>query len=192
MGSLTWWDGLEWASAALGLLSVVLLIRRQRIGWWVQNASSLGYVFVFWHGQLRALAGLQWVFIALATWAWWHWPSPSTVAPAKTSAISQQQWLLLILAGLVGTFFIGHFLLTSPESKTPYVEGAVTAFSLVAQWLMGRQQWQTWIFWLAVNLATVGLCLRDQLYATAALYAVFAALAAWGWGSWLRLRKTAR
>ncbi len=189
MTDLDLWVVLEWASALAGLLSVVLLIRERRSGWLVQNISSLGYVFVFVHSQLVGLAALQWVFIGLATWAWWHWqPKPSQSGKAiQITSAPLQEHILLFMIGAALTGLMGYFWLSSTGSKTPYLEAAISAGSLVAQWLMSRQKVQTWAWWLVVNVATVGICWRDQLWATALLYALFAALAIWGWLSWRKV-----
>jgi nicotinamide mononucleotide transporter len=188
------WVVLEWASALAGLVSVVWLIRERRSGWLIQNASSLGYVFVFIHSQLYGLAALQWVFIGLATWAWWHWHATAsqktnqktnqTNSKPPIAQASFQEMVLLCLISAALTALMGYFWLNHTDSKTPYLEAAISAGSLVAQWLMSRQKVQTWIWWFVVNVGTVGICWRDQLWATAILYALFAALAIWGWLSW--------
>jgi nicotinamide mononucleotide transporter len=181
---------LEWSGALLGLLSVYLLVRQWRHGWLVQNISSALYIFVFIHNRLYALAGLQMIFIALATWAWFQWRITAANGEAAVTSISRASWAefsTVGLLGLVSTGLIGYFLLSNAGSKTPYFEAAISAFSLVAQWLMSRQKIQNWPVWFAVNVAMVVVCLRDQLWATAMLYAIFTAMAIYGWRTWANL-----
>jgi nicotinamide mononucleotide transporter len=183
-------EALEWSGALLGLLSVYLLVRQWRHGWLVQNISSALYIFVFIHNRLYALAGLQMLFIALATWAWFQWRNPAANDEAAVPLVGRASWLELSVVGLFGlasTGLIGYFLLGDAGSKAPYFEAAISAFSLVAQWLMGRQMIQNWPVWFAVNIGMVIICLRDQLWATAVLYAVFTAMAIYGWRMWANL-----
>jgi nicotinamide mononucleotide transporter len=58
---------------------------------------------------------------------------------------------------------------------------------VAGQLLLARKRVENWPVWLAVNGLSVVLFLRAGLWPTALLYAVYAALSAWGWLRWSRL-----
>ena len=60
----------------------------------------------------------------------------------------------------------------------------MTVASLIAQWFMGRKIVESWIVWILVDVLAIGLYFAKELYPTTALYAIFLALAIWGWLNW--------
>jgi len=75
---------------------------------------------------------------------------------------------------------------TYTDASSPWLDSALTAFSLVAQLWMAQKRLQCWALWVVVDLCYVAFFLYSELYLTAALYAAFTALAVSGWLSWRR------
>jgi nicotinamide riboside transporter PnuC len=60
-------------------------------------------------------------------------------------------------------------------------------WSLAANWLLARRMIDNWALWLTADVLYIGLFVSKELFASAALYVVFLALAITGWRSWLRI-----
>ena len=73
----------------------------------------------------------------------------------------------------------------------PWLDAALTGFSLVAQFWMAQKRLQCWVLWFVLDVIYVGLFYYKGLYPTAILYAVFVGLAAYGWLDWRRALATA-
>ncbi len=173
----------EWAGALLGILSVVLLAKNLRWGWWIQNASSAAYLVVFYQSQLFILVGLQLFFIVIATWAWWRWNANSAQNQQAVKRLPSTH--LVAYGGLIVALMFGMILLTRTSgTAAPFSEAFVSAASIVAQWLMSRHYIETWVLWFFANGLMAGLSWQSDLKLTAALYAVFVGLAVTGWKSW--------
>ena len=65
-----------------------------------------------------------------------------------------------------------------------------TAASLLAQVMLNRKWRGTWLVWIVTDVALVGLYASLGLWLTAALYAVFTAIAVSGWVHWSRVMRT--
>jgi nicotinamide mononucleotide transporter len=61
---------------------------------------------------------------------------------------------------------------------------------VVAQALLSRRKIENWLFWIGVDVLSIGLFAVKGLYLTAGLYVVFLGLAIWGLLSWMRTRET--
>jgi nicotinamide mononucleotide transporter len=72
------------------------------------------------------------------------------------------------------------------DSTVPGWDGATTAASLAAQWLMSRRVLANWSLWIAVDLVYVPLYVYKELYATAGLYALYLVLCLLGLRDWRR------
>ena len=69
-------------------------------------------------------------------------------------------------------------------SAVPYWDATVTAFSLVAQWLLAQKVLENWLIWIAVDVLYVGIFVFRQLYPSAVLYGIFLFLATQGYLEW--------
>jgi nicotinamide mononucleotide transporter len=176
----------EWMGAVLGLWMVVCNARVHPMGWPLAMLSSALYALVFLNSRLYGQAALQLVFIAMAAWGLWQWlrPARDGQAPpeprgAPVAVRRQAFWATLLLWGLLGSL-----LARTTDNPSPYADALPTAGSLVATWLLARKYSDNWLVWLLVNLSAVLLFALQQLWPTVALYAVFAAMSAWGWWMW--------
>jgi len=62
----------------------------------------------------------------------------------------------------------------------------LTVASLIAQWLMARKKLESWLFWIAVDVAAIGIywSWSKGLLLTSGLYAAFLVLAIVGLFAW--------
>ncbi len=88
--------------------------------------------------------------------------------------------------GALGALALGAFMAHCTRADLPWLDAALAAFSLVAQWWQARRHVASWWLWIAVDLVYVGMYLHKALHLTALLYALFVALAVNGLVQWRR------
>ena len=177
----------ELLAAAAGVCCVALTVR-QNIGcWYFGFVTSALYVWIFWAKSFYAGAALQVVYVLLQFYGWHQWrhggPERRMLAVERTP----RPWLLRLMGlGVAGTFGLGWCLHGWTDQSLPYADSAVTAFSLIAQWMMARKLFENWAIWLGVDVLAVGMYYGQELYPTAVLYAVYFVLATLGHVEWKR------
>ena len=70
------------------------------------------------------------------------------------------------------------------NANLPWLDAALTGFSLVAQYWMAKKRLQCWPLWVVLDVVYVGMFVTAGLYLTAVLYLLFTALAVYGWLEW--------
>jgi nicotinamide mononucleotide transporter len=70
------------------------------------------------------------------------------------------------------------------------MDSALLIFSMLAQFLLMTRKYQTWMFWIVVNLISVPLYVSQDLSLTAALYGIFFLNSVWGFTAWKKLLDT--
>ena len=178
---------LELFAAVVGAVSVFLSGRQSLWAWPTAIVNVVSYAVVFFGAKLYADMGLQVVYAVLSCYGWYEWryggarrtPLPVTRTPARL-------WPLLVLLAAALTLLVGGGLARWTDASIPYMDAGLTAVSLVAQWMMTRKLLENWLVWIAVDVVYVPVFLSRGLHVTAALYAVFLALAIGGWIAWRR------
>jgi nicotinamide mononucleotide transporter len=178
---------LEIAATASGLVSVWLNAKENVWGWvWGLVCVAL-YAYIFWEAKLFADAGLQVAFGASSVYGIWAWTRRGTEkALHPVTRTSLREGISLALFALAGSGGLGWFLATQTEDPRPWVDAALTAGSLVAQYQLARKQIENWFVWIAVDVVYVFLYLDRELYYTSFLYAAYIGLAIYGYRRWKR------
>jgi nicotinamide mononucleotide transporter len=178
---------LELVSFLLAMLTVLLDIRLVHWAWLFAIVSSATYAVVFYDARLYGDMGLQWVFIAASAWGWYQWlRGRGTDTGLKVSRLSAaDRWWTLGGWG-AGFVLISLFLKSYTDTDVPYIDGFLTAGSLVGQLLLARKKIENWHVWIVVDLLYVGLYVYKNLMLTAILYALFVVLAGVGLRAWNR------
>lgn len=176
---------LEPAAAAITLLCVYLAVKQRVETWPVGLLGVSLYAVVFYRAGLYANAALQFVFAAFSIYGWYQWvrggPSRTELRVSRTP---RPLWIFSLIAGVVLTI-VGTLLLARPgKSFLAFFDSALTAFSLVAQYLLTRKYLENWLLWVAVDVVYTGLFITQKLYYTAVLYAAFTVLAYRGYREW--------
>ncbi len=175
----------EMLAFALSVVMVVLNIRRSHWAWLFAILSSAYYAVVFHGALMYGNMGLQFVFIGVSLWGWYQWlRGGSANAPLVVGRLDAAGWAVSAAGWLVGFVLLALFLKNFTETDVPYIDGFLTAGSLLGQLLLSRKKVENWLIWIVVNVLYVGLFLYKSLFPSAFLYALFIVMAIIGWRVW--------
>ena len=178
-------DPIEVAAAAFGIASVFLSARQNVWNWPLGIVNVALYIIVFYEAKLYADMGLQAVYVVLAAYGWWHWlHGGANRGTLPVSRVPTREIILLGIAFLVGTGALSTLLARTTDASLPLADSALTAASLVAQYMMTRKYVECWLVWIVADVAYVALFIYKGLLPTAGLYLVFTILAVVGWRQW--------
>jgi nicotinamide mononucleotide transporter len=180
-------DWLEAIAVAFGIVSVYLSVKQIIWSWPTAIINVTLYFVIFGRERFYALMGLQVCYAAISVYGWYQWlyggehRSPLLVSrtPRRVAMLLPAIWA----AGLVG---LGLALDRTTENPIPYVDAGLAVASLIAMWMMGRKYLEHWGVWIAVDVVSIAVFIRQDLLLTAFLYAVFLVLSARGLVEWHR------
>jgi nicotinamide mononucleotide transporter len=186
----------EGLAVILSLAGVWWTSVRNPVCWPVGLASVLLYAWVFAGARLYSDALLQAVYAVLQCYGWWNWRRAAAAGASDGAASARlaarpavvrpqaRALVLALAAGAAAALVLGALMARFTDAARPWFDAALAALSLVAQFWMARLYRVNWLLWIAVDVAYVLLYLDRGLPLTAALYAVFVALAGFGWWKW--------
>jgi len=170
---------LELSAALTSLLAVILGTTGKRITWpWWAFSSALYGVF-FYQVDLFASAALQIIFIAAAIYGWFGW-APTGAVPGYTSGRNRRN----IFIGTIVSVAILSPVLSHIGAVATWTDAFVLIGSLVAQMMLIYEKYETWIVWIVVDVVATTQYLLLGYWFTALLYAIFTAVAVYGWKRW--------
>lgn len=178
-------DAVELFGAALSAWAVWLTARRRPWCWPVGFASVLVYGWIFVHARLYSDALLQGAFAGLIVYGWVRWQGHlDGDGRVRIASLPSRSLVLHVLIGAAGALALGYAMHRWTDAALPWLDAALTAFSLVAQWWQGRRHVAAWWLWILVDVIYVGEYAYKDLLITAVLYAGFVVLAAMGLRQW--------
>lgn len=180
-------SGLELFAAVLGVIAVWLTVKQNPWCWPIGLVMVLLYSWIFFEVKLYSDMLLQLVYALLQLYGWWQWTRPERVEDARqVSHLRATSMLAGLAAGLLASLALGAAMATWTDAAQPWLDAALTGFSLVAQVWMAQKRVQCWPLWAVLDVIFVGLFIYKGLYLTAALYALFTLIALRGWQQWRR------
>jgi nicotinamide mononucleotide transporter len=178
-------DPIEVTAALFGVASVYLSARQNVWSWPLGIVNVTLYIFVFYEAKLYADMGLQAVYVVLAAYGWWHWLHGGANRGAlRVSRVPTRDIVVLAFAFVAGTAALSTLLARVTDASLPLADSALTAASLVAQYMMTRKYVECWLVWIVADAAYVALFIYKSLWPTAGLYLLFTILAVMGWRQW--------
>jgi nicotinamide mononucleotide transporter len=176
----------EVAAFATGALCVWLVARQHVANWAIGLANSVFFLLLFADYGLYADSALQVVYLILGAYGWWAWlhGGASRQDELEISRTSRGQWAALGAFVAVGTLALAMLLDRATDSNVPAWDALTTALSLAATWGQTRKKVESWWVWIAADAIYIPLYASKDLWLTAALYVVFAALCVIGLRSW--------
>ncbi|WP_253716833.1 nicotinamide riboside transporter PnuC [Sphingomonas sp. AP4-R1] len=181
---------LEITAATLGVINMVLLVRRSIWNYAFGIAMVAMYVPIFFQQRLYSDALLQIFFIVVQLYGWWEWRRSS--GRAGEVVVERLGWrarTVWAACGTVAWFAWSSMMHRYTDAVNPYWDGAVAAMSVAAQMLQARRLVETWPLWVTVDVVAIALYWSRDLRVTALLYVLFLLMSVWGWLAWLRAER---
>ncbi|MFZ1012937.1 MAG: nicotinamide riboside transporter PnuC [Terracidiphilus sp.] len=180
---------MEIAGLVTTVLGIWLTTKRLLVCWPITLAADVLYLIVFYRARLLSDALLQVFFVVFTLYGWWHWwrgvreEGEVRIVPLARASL----WAALLL-GVAGSFALGE-LAKRLHAALPYLDAALTSFSLVASWWGARKYIANWWLWIVVDAIYVGEYIYKGLWPTAVLYAGLVGLAVLGLRDWRRAER---
>ena len=183
---------LETTAVGLALAYIALAMQQSRLCWVAAIISAAIYIAIFTEVKLYMEAGLQLIYIAMATVGWIFWGrDDSEEALAVTTR--PFHFHLTAIAGISITaactgFLLSHF----TDSARPFVDSTTTVAAIVCTWMVTRKILENWLYWMVINCVSVWLFMDRGLDLTSGLFVLYAVLSVVGYFNWRRslLQKT--
>jgi nicotinamide mononucleotide transporter len=177
----------ELVGALLSAWGVWLTARRRPWCWPVGLASVAVYAWVFVDAKLYSDALLQLAFAVLIGYGWYRWlQHMGADGRVQVAPLPPQRAILQLAIGGAGALALGAFMHHHTDAALPWLDAALTAFSLVAQWWQAKRHAAAWWLWIVVDVIYVGEYIYKHLLITSVLYAGFVVLAIIGLRAWRR------
>lgn len=177
----------EILAALLGVINVVLVVRRSTWNYPFGIAMVTLYFFVFAHAKLYSDALLQIFFFVIQIYGWWAWFHAVHVDHGV--AVRWMGWRerLPWIAGTTAAILLwGTGMARLTDAAAPYVDATTAGLSVAAQVLQSLRRIESWVLWICVDVIALGLFSWRGLLVTTALYGLFLILSVIGLIEWRR------
>jgi nicotinamide mononucleotide transporter len=147
--------------------------------------------------NLWGQAGRQVFFLIVSVYGWVKWYRYRHANQGGNSgAAVQPRWAtrterIQLLVGAAVLWVIFYFALKALNSWGPISDAWILTGSVLATYGMARGWTEFWLIWIAVDAVGVPLLFTAQLYPSAIMYIVYAAVVVVGFVSWWRLQRDA-
>lgn len=176
---------LEATAFVLGIVTVVLVVRRSVWNFAFGIVSTALYAFVFVEARLYSDTLLQGFFIVVNAYGWTMWRrSEAAAGEVMVETMPARDRITWSLAWLVASVGWGAAMANLTDASLPWIDAGIAAASIAAQLMMAKRLIENWIVWIAVDIASVGLYAAKGLWLTVILYVIYLALSVWGLNDW--------
>ncbi|MBN2646233.1 MAG: nicotinamide mononucleotide transporter [Thiotrichales bacterium] len=181
----------EWLAVALGIAYVLLAAKQSKWAWPSAFVSTLIYTLLFWQEQLPMQALLNAYYLLMAVYGFWLWqqstPTTQQINPIQGVQIHRKPLgfhLGFITIGFLLSLSIGWFLQNQAQSQLPYLDAAVTVFSVMNTFLMARKVLENWLYWIVIDSFAIVLYWHSGFYPTLLMFSLYLVLAWYGYRRW--------
>ena len=183
---------LELTAVTLGVLNIVLLIRRSIWNFPFGIAMVALYFLIFAEARFYSQMVLQLFFALVQIAGWIAWARTGGLeGPVAVNRLPAAERWLWPAGIIVGTAFWGWAIATLTDANAPWWDAAIAIGSVAAQLLLVRRMIENWLVWMLVNLLAIRLYLDTGFMLTAGLYGLFLVMCVIGWFEWRRAERAA-
>ncbi|RZM10634.1 MAG: nicotinamide riboside transporter PnuC [Sphingomonas sp.] len=177
----------EIVAVAVSAAGIWLTATRRMLCWPVNLVACALYFKLFLNVRLYADMVLQALFGLAILYGWVAWTrGKDATGDVVVAPLRPAQAMAGLAAGAVGAVAIGWFTSRYTNAALPWIDAALSSFSLVAQYWTARRHTANWLLWIVVDILYVGMFLVKGLTLTAGLYAAMILLAVIGYRRWRR------
>jgi nicotinamide mononucleotide transporter len=183
----------EFIAVVAGIASVWFSRKENILVYPVGLVNTVFYVYLSIKGHLLGEASVNLYYTAMSIYGWILWARKDQTKKEHILHISfssKKEWLQQLLFFLV--FYVVIFASLNWAKKTfapeaiPWADAFASATAYTGMWLMARKKVESWIWWIATNIASIPLYFVKGYVFTSFQYVVLLVLAVAGLIEWRR------
>jgi nicotinamide mononucleotide transporter len=151
--------------------------------------TSLLYVYIFYREKDYAYMCLQLYYFVISIYGWYYWSDAdkrqSGLPKPVIRAGRKELTVFIVMIGIL-TAATGSGLDKFTDSPLPYWESFTVSGSIIATWMLARKYIEQWLFWIVIDIVSVGMFVYQGLYPTVILFTVYTLMAVIGYYQWNR------
>ena len=185
---------IEILGTAVGLIYLWQEYRASIYLWITSIIMPAIYLYVYYQAGLYADFGINIYYLVIALYGWLAWRYNFSLRGKRKeskelsiSHIRQGGIIRLAILFLAAWAIISYILIHYTNSTVPFTDAFTTALSIVGMYMLARKYIEQWWVWLVVDITSCALYIYKELYFTAALYALYAIIAIFGYRKWKQL-----
>ena len=182
------WGYVELIGTVASAICVYLAVT-QNIWTWFWGAIGVAFFGpLFFHYGLYSDAGLQILFFLPVQFLGWYWwmkkgPNANNDLPVMRMKLSTNALMVLGILIISGSW---GYLMAQTDASFPYVDSLTTWMSVVAQVLMIKKIWESWVLWVTMDIIAIYVYFAKGMVVVSGLYGLFLVLATMGGIAWYR------
>ena len=183
---------LEVGAVLTGIVYVILVARENIWCWFFGIISSGLSIYLFIISKLYAESILYFYYVLAGIYGWIVWRKRIKQTSLRISTWPITYHLLTIVVGVILSFALAAMLRTYTDAALPLIDAHTTIFSFIATFMVTRKVLENWLYWIIIDIVSIGLYSSRQLYLYALLMLVYSIIAVLGFRAWrTQYRKSA-
>ena len=171
-----------------GTLSIALLIKQNIWTWPIGIAYTLASLYIFFTAKLYADFALHVFFLFMSFYGWYYWLQGNGRFDSELPVSRESKKVLAysIIICVLAIILASNLFTIYTDAELPYWDNTTSILSVLAIWLQSRKKIESWIFWLIIDILSVGIYFYKDLYLYSLLYSIYVAMAFFGYATWLK------
>lgn len=182
---------LEFAAAITNVYCVILVAKGRISNYYWGMAGVILYGYLAYAAGLYGNAGLNTFYAGMQIYGWMQWRKNTNGDALDVKVRTVPGWMMCILGSVVilactGLSLVFKYYTDNPQ---PLLDAMTTVWSVMAMWLMVKRYSEQWLFWIAVNIASIIMWAIPAMQgggglALVAMYSVFLLNSLYGAYKW--------
>lgn len=189
-------SGLEYIAVFAGIASVWFSRQENILVYPVGLINTIIYIYLSAKDHLFGAASVNFYYTVMSIYGWilWSRKDQQHHLVLHITQSTTKEWLqqLLFFAGFyVIIYFSLSYLKTSFAAGTiPWADALASATAYTGMWLMAKKKVESWIWWIATNIASIPLFFVKGYVFTSVYYLVLLVMAVFGLIEWKKRAAT--
>jgi nicotinamide mononucleotide transporter len=182
---------LEFIAVIAGIASVWFSRKEHILVYPVGLINTIIYIYLSIKGQLFGEASVNFYYSVMSVYGWILWTKKDSTTKTLVLHItnsSKKEWIHQLF--FFGAFYLLIFVLLTwlqkgfaPEA-IPWADAFASASAYTGMWLMARKKTESWIWWIATNMASIPLYFVKGYVFTSVQFLILFVLAIAGLIEW--------
>lgn len=176
----------ELAATLMALCYTMLAIRHSLWCWPAALISTLLTIQIMLSANLLTDALLQLYYAGMAIYGWRNWYQLQQDT-GEAKPVVEWGWLRhlqLIVATAIAGLLLGAVMAWFTTTDFAWLGAQISCFAVLGTYLTARKVVSNWLYWVAIDAASIYMYLQKDLYFFSALFVIYTVIAASGYLAW--------